>query len=93
VIQANDFRFFFSGDTGYAPHFREIGHKLGPFDVSAIPIGAYEPRWFMRHYHITPEEAFQIHLDVRSKKSVAIHWGTFMLTDERLDEPPKRGQI
>ncbi len=90
VIQANDFRFFFSGDTGYAPHFREIGDRLGPFDVSAIPIGAYEPRWFMRHYHITPEEALQIHLDVRSKKSVAIHWGTFILTDEPLDEPPKR---
>ena len=90
VIQANDFRFFFSGDTGYAPHFREIGDKLGPFDLSAIPIGAYEPRWFMRNYHINPEEALQIHLDVRSKKSVAIHWGTFILTDEPLDEPPKR---
>jgi L-ascorbate metabolism protein UlaG (beta-lactamase superfamily) len=90
VIQANDFRFFFAGDTGYAPHFKEIGHKLGPFDLSAIPIGAYEPRWFMRNYHINPEEALQIHLDVRSKKSVAIHWGTFMLTDEPLDEPPRR---
>jgi L-ascorbate metabolism protein UlaG (beta-lactamase superfamily) len=90
VIQATDFRFFFAGDTGYAPHFKEIGHKLGPFDLSAIPIGAYEPRWFMRNYHINPEEALQIHLDVRSKKSVAIHWGTFILTDEPLDEPPKR---
>ncbi len=90
VIQANDFRFFFAGDTGYAPHFKEIGDKLGPFDLSAIPIGAYEPRWFMRHHHITPEEALQIHLDVRSKKSVAIHWGTFILTDEPLDEPPRR---
>jgi N-acyl-phosphatidylethanolamine-hydrolysing phospholipase D len=90
VIQANDFRFFFAGDTGYAPHFKEIGRKLGPFDLSAIPIGAYEPRWFMRNYHINPEEALKIHLDVRSKKSVAIHWGTFMLTDEPLDEPPRR---
>ncbi len=90
VIRAGDFRFFFSGDTGYAPHFKEIGQKLGPFDLSALPIGAYEPRWFMRHHHITPEEAVQIHLDVRSKKSVAIHWGTFILTDEPLDEPPKR---
>ncbi|MGD9076433.1 MAG: MBL fold metallo-hydrolase [Desulfobacteraceae bacterium] len=90
VIQANEFRFFFAGDTGYAPHFKEIGNKLGPFDLSAIPIGAYEPRWFMRNYHINPEEALQIHLDVRSKKSVAIHWGTFMLTDEPLDEPPRR---
>jgi L-ascorbate metabolism protein UlaG (beta-lactamase superfamily) len=90
VIQANDFRFFFAGDTGYAPHFKEIGRKLGPFDLSAIPIGAYEPRWFMRNHHINPEEALQIHLDLRSKKSVAIHWGTFILTDEPLDEPPRR---
>jgi N-acyl-phosphatidylethanolamine-hydrolysing phospholipase D len=90
VIHADDFRFFFSGDTGYAPIFKEIGQKLGPFDLSAIPIGAYEPRWFMRYHHVTPEEALQIHLDLRSKKSVAIHWGTFMLTDEPLDEPPKR---
>jgi len=90
VIQANDFRFFFAGDTGFAPHFKEIGSKLGPFDLSAIPIGAYEPRWFMRNYHINPEEALQIHLDVRSKKSVGIHWGTFILTDEPLDEPPRR---
>jgi L-ascorbate metabolism protein UlaG (beta-lactamase superfamily) len=91
VIQTNDFRFFFAGDSGYTPlFFKEIGLKLGPFDLSAIPIGAYEPRWFMRHHHLSPEEALQVHLDVRSKKSVAIHWGTFILTDEPLDEPPKR---
>lgn len=90
VIQSHDFRFFFVGDSGYAPHFKEIGRKLGPFDLSLIPIGAYEPRWFMRHHHITPEEAVQAHLDVGSRKSVAIHWGTFILTDEPLDEPPKR---
>jgi N-acyl-phosphatidylethanolamine-hydrolysing phospholipase D len=90
VVQTKAFKFFFAGDTGYSPIFREIGRKLGPFDVSAIPIGAYEPRWFMRHHHISPEEALQIHLDVASKKSVAIHWGTFILTDEPLDEPPQR---
>ncbi len=90
VIKSNSFRFFFAGDTGYAPCFKEIGHKLGPFDLSAIPIGAYEPRWFMRGHHVSPEEALQIHLDVRSKKSVAIHWGTFVLTDEPLEEPPER---
>jgi N-acyl-phosphatidylethanolamine-hydrolysing phospholipase D len=90
AIHADDFRFFFSGDTGYAPIFKEIGQKLGPFDLSAIPIGAYEPRWFMRYHHVTPEEALRIHLDIRSKKSVAIHWGTFILTDEPLDEPPKK---
>lgn len=90
VIASDSFRFFFAGDSGYTPHFKDIGRKLGPFDLSAIPIGAYEPRWFMRHHHITPEEALQVHRDVRSRKSVAIHWGTFILTDEPLDEPPQR---
>lgn len=90
VIESGDFRFFFIGDSGYTTTFREIGEKLGPFDLSAIPIGAYEPRWFMKTHHINPEEALQIHSDVRSKKSVAIHWGTFILTDEPLDEPPQR---
>lgn len=90
VIQSNSFRFFFVGDSGYAPQFKEIGQKLGPFDLTAIPIGAYEPRWFMHHHHMTPEEALRVHLDVRSQKSIGIHWGTFILTDEPLDEPPRR---
>jgi N-acyl-phosphatidylethanolamine-hydrolysing phospholipase D len=90
VIKSDTFRFIFVGDSGYTPHFSEIGEKLGPFDLAAIPIGAYEPRWFMRHHHVNPKEALQIHLDLQSKKSVAIHWGTFILTDEPLDEPPKR---
>ncbi len=89
VIKAHDFSFFFAGDSGYKPIFKEIGHRLGPFDLSAIPIGAYEPRWFMRHHHMSPGEAVQVHLDVGSKKSVGMHWGTFPLTDEPLDEPPK----
>lgn len=89
VIHSKDFRFFFAGDSGYGPHFREIGEKLGPFDLSAIPIGAYEPRWFMKNHHMNPEEAVMVHHDVRSRKSVAMHWGTFMLTDEPLDEPPQ----
>jgi L-ascorbate metabolism protein UlaG (beta-lactamase superfamily) len=90
VIRSSDFRFLFVGDSGYTPHFKEIAGRLGPFDLAAIPIGAYEPRWFMHPHHLSPEEAVQTHLDVRSKKSVAIHWGTFILTDEPLDEPPKR---
>lgn len=90
VVQSASFNFLLVGDSGYTPHFQEIGDRLGPFDLAAIPIGAYEPRWFMRPHHITPEEAIQVHRDVRSKKSVAIHWGTFILTDEPLDEPPER---
>ncbi len=90
VIASDTYRFIFVGDTGYAPLFREIGAKLGPFDLAAIPIGAYEPRWFMRKHHVNPEESVQIHIDIASRKSVGIHWGTFILTDEPLDEPPKR---
>ena len=90
VIKSDRFRFIFVGDTGYAPHFKAIGDKLGPFDLAAIPIGAYEPRWFMRKHHVNPEEAVQIHKDVKSRKSMGIHWGTFILTDEPLDEPPRR---
>jgi len=90
VIEAPDFRFYFSGDSGYQPIFKEIGQKYGPFDLAAIPIGAYEPQWFMKYYHLSPEEAVKVHLDVGSRKSVAIHWGTFVLSDEPLDEPPKK---
>lgn len=92
IIRSPEFSFFFCGDTGYSRVFKEIGDRFGPMDLSAIPIGAYAPRPFMQSHHVTPEEAVQIHLDVRSKKSVAIHWGTFILTDEPLDEPPKRLQ-
>jgi N-acyl-phosphatidylethanolamine-hydrolysing phospholipase D len=90
IVQSGDFRFFFVGDTGYSPILKEIGDRFGKFDLAAIPIGAYEPRWFMRSHHINPEEAVQVHLDIRSRQSIAIHWGTFILTDEPLDEPPVR---
>jgi len=90
AIRSKDFSFFFAGDSGYTEIFKEIGRRLGPFDLSAIPIGAYEPRWFMQRYHMNPEEAVNVHMDVRSKKSVGIHWGTFVLSDEPLDEPAKR---
>ncbi len=90
VILAEDFRFYFGGDSGYAPHFKETGDRYGPFDLAALPIGAYEPRWFMKNHHINPEEAVQAHIDLRSNKSVGMHWGTFILTDEPLDEPPVR---
>ncbi|XP_067932319.1 N-acyl-phosphatidylethanolamine-hydrolyzing phospholipase D-like [Watersipora subatra] len=68
---------WFSGDTGYCPAFKVIGKKYGPFDLSAIAIGAYCPRYMMAAQHINPEEAFQIHKDLQSKLSIGIHWGTF----------------
>ena len=83
------FRFFFAGDTGYSKDFIDLGKKFDGFDLAAIPIGAYSPRWFMKQAHVNPEEAVKRHQDIDSRYSVAIHWGTFMLTDEPVDEPPK----
>lgn len=90
VVRSERFRFFFCGDSGYTPYFKEIGARMGPFDLAAIPIGAYEPRWFMQRHHLDPEEALQVHEDIKAKKSIGIHWGTFILTDEPLDEPPRK---
>lgn len=87
TLKNADLNFYFSGDTGYSKDFAEIGKRLGPFDFSAIAVGAYEPRWFMKAQHINPDEAVKIHKDVGSRKSMGIHWGTFELTDEPLDQP------
>jgi N-acyl-phosphatidylethanolamine-hydrolysing phospholipase D len=82
-------RFYFAGDTGYNPYdFKEIGKKLGSFDLSLLPIGAYTPRPFMQAVHVNPDESVLIHQEVRSKLSIGGHWGTFHLANEPLDRPP-----
>ncbi len=88
VFRSAERSIYFAGDTGYCPVFKEIGARFGGFDVAMIPIGAYRPRWFMHPVHVDSVEAVQIHLDTRSKLSLACHWGTFKLTDESLNEPP-----
>ena len=88
VLKSPDRSLYFAGDTGYSPIFKEIGKRLGPFDVSMIPIGAYKPRWLMHPMHTNPAEAVKVHQDVGSRLSVACHWGTFRLADEPLMEPP-----
>jgi N-acyl-phosphatidylethanolamine-hydrolysing phospholipase D len=88
VLRSAERTVYFAGDTGYCPTFKEIGERFGGFDLAMIPIGAYRPRWIMHSIHVDPFEAVQIHLDVRSRQSVACHWGTFRLTDEPLNEPP-----
>ena len=89
VIHPN-FRFWFSGDLGYSQDTVDIGKKFGGFDLAAIAIGAYEPRWFMKKFHIDPVEAVQVMKDIQAKKAIGIHWGTFEgLTDEQLDQPPR----
>jgi len=81
-------RFWFGGDTSYCEAFKHIGEKYGPFDLAAIPIGAYQPNWFMKYQHVHPGEAVEIHKDIRSERSLGIHWGTFKLTTEYYLEPP-----
>ncbi|HEX2091486.1 MAG TPA: MBL fold metallo-hydrolase [Longimicrobiaceae bacterium] len=84
-------RIYFAGDSGYFPGFRETGERHGPFDASLLPIGAYEPRWFMRPAHMNPEEAVQAYRDLGGRGVfVGMHWGTFRLTDEDPLEPPVR---
>ena len=91
ILRIGDYHFYFAGDTGYGESlFRTIGEVFAPIDLALLPIGAYDPRWFMSPVHVAPEEAVQIHLDVGAKRSVAMHWGTFVLTDEPMDEPPRR---
>jgi N-acyl-phosphatidylethanolamine-hydrolysing phospholipase D len=83
---------YFAGDTGFYPEFGLIGVRCGPFDVALLPIGAYEPRWFMRYVHMNPEEAVSAFQTVNARAMVPIHWGTFKLTDEAMDEPPARAR-
>lgn len=79
--------FYFAGDTGYCDGFKQIGRKYGPISFAAIPIGAYEPRDFMKSQHVNPEEAVKIHEDIQSEHSLGIHWATFKLTVEHYLEP------
>jgi L-ascorbate metabolism protein UlaG (beta-lactamase superfamily) len=87
VLKSHDLRIYFAGDTGHGPFFKEIQNRLGPMDVSLLPIGAYEPRWFMKDAHINPEEAVRAHQELGSQMSIGIHFGTFRLTDEGQDQP------
>lgn len=90
VIEAGGRRVLFSGDTGYSRDFADIGERFAPIDLALIPIGAYDPRDFMGPVHVDPEQAVRIHRDVGAVRSVGMHWGTFRLTTEPMDEPPRR---
>jgi len=90
-IKIEDKTIWFGGDTGYNDvQFKEIGKRIERIDLAIIPIGAYAPRWFMQSSHINPEEAVLIHQDIGSQNSIGVHWGTFPLTSEPIDEPPAR---
>lgn len=80
---------YFAGDTGYYHHFKETAKRHGHCDLALLPIGAYEPRWFMKDHHMNPDDAVQAHIDLQAKHSIAIHFGTFRLTNEGICDPEK----
>jgi L-ascorbate metabolism protein UlaG (beta-lactamase superfamily) len=90
AVVARNRRLYFGGDTGYFSGFREAAQRLGPFDLAALPIGAYLPPEMMKLVHTTPEEAVQAFVDVNARVLLGIHWGTFDLADEPPGEPPGR---
>jgi N-acyl-phosphatidylethanolamine-hydrolysing phospholipase D len=90
VIEGENRRFYFAGDTAYFPGFKEIGERLGPADLAAVPIGAYLPEAMMKPVHANPEEALRGATEAGARRILGMHFGTFDLTDEPLDEPPAR---
>ena len=90
VIAGSSARLYHSGDTAYFGGFSEIGRRAGPIDAALLPIGAYDPEWFMSKQHMNPEEATRAFVDLGARHFFAMHHGTFKLTDEPLAEPPVR---
>jgi L-ascorbate metabolism protein UlaG (beta-lactamase superfamily) len=90
VEAAGGGRFIFAGDSADGAHFAEIGRAFGPFGVGLIPIGAFEPEWFMQAVHVTPEQAVATQRALRVRTAIAMHFATFKLTREGIDEPARR---
>lgn len=87
VVSGPSGRMFFAGDTGYGPHFKMIGDRLGPIRLALLPIGAFRPRWFMAPVHTDPKDAVKAHADLRAVTSMGMHFGTFQQADDGMDEP------
>lgn len=89
LVDSGERRYYFAADSGYFHGFAEFGRKFDPIDVAFLPIGAYEPRWFMKTQHMNPEEAYRSFLDLGARLMVSMHWGCFDLTDEPVDRAPE----
>jgi L-ascorbate metabolism protein UlaG (beta-lactamase superfamily) len=90
VVEGDGKRIYHAGDTAYFAGFSEIGRRFPGLAAAMLPIGAYDPPWFMESQHMNPEHATRAFLDLGAREFLAMHWGTFKLTDEPLDEPPAR---
>jgi L-ascorbate metabolism protein UlaG (beta-lactamase superfamily) len=90
VIECQERLIYFAGDTAFGPHFSEIRQEFGSPHLALLPIGAYEPRWFMSRLHMSPDEALRAHEILAARTSVAIHHGTFQLGDDGIDAPRKQ---
>jgi N-acyl-phosphatidylethanolamine-hydrolysing phospholipase D len=88
LLDSGSTRYYFAGDTGYFQGFREYGRRFAPIDVAMLPIGAYEPRWFMREQHVNPAEAYRAFGELGARYMLPMHWGTFDLSFEPMDRPP-----
>jgi|SRR5579862_6723603 len=87
VITGSSGTVYFAGDTGMGPHFEEIRERCGPIRLALLPIGAFQPEWFMSRVHLSPEEAIEAHRTLGAAASMAIHFGTFKLADDGEDLP------
>ncbi len=87
MLEHRGIKIFFAGDTGYTRFFAEIGERLGGPDIGLLPIGAYEPRWFMQAVHMNPADAVQAFLDLGGAQAIGMHMQTFQLTGEGIDQP------
>jgi len=87
IIKNPEIKIFFSGDSGYDDHFKVMGYQYGPFDVALMQMGSYEPRWFLKNHHMNPEEAVMAHKDLKSKKSIGMHFATFRTSTEGYRDP------
>jgi L-ascorbate metabolism protein UlaG (beta-lactamase superfamily) len=90
VVEGNGFSLYHAGDSAAFEGFAEIGRRFPRIDVAMLPIGGYEPAWFMEHHHLNPEQAGTAFVELGARRLVPMHWGTFQLTDEPLCEPLER---
>jgi L-ascorbate metabolism protein UlaG (beta-lactamase superfamily) len=90
ILSAGGRTIYFAGDTGYGRYFSEIGQRFPDLDLAILPVGTYQPGWFMKPNHLNPEEAVAASADLGARRMATMHWGTFVMSGEPINEPPRR---